>query len=189
MVGLDWAEPMMNFLLHVTFSCIPHAYVLYFQYTCYIWNVLRLFWLFLSLPLFSIEFFLDRSSIVASVDVYYARHLLNTCLDTSLHLYLSRFTDLLYKGSARFVSHFSRSLSWQTRLFTSQTSLTLSKLLPQGFFKVFPSFSSLGEFLISHFHAFYVLKPRFLGFWKFLGFFKIDEFLLKFWDGLLFKWV
>ena len=30
-----------------------YAYVLYFQYTCYIWNVLGLFWLSLSLPLFS----------------------------------------------------------------------------------------------------------------------------------------
>ena len=41
----------MQFLLHVICSCIPHAYVLYFQYTCYIWNVLGLFWLSLSLPL------------------------------------------------------------------------------------------------------------------------------------------
>ena len=41
----------MNFLLHVTCSCIPHAYVLFFQYICYIWNVLGIFWLSLSLPL------------------------------------------------------------------------------------------------------------------------------------------
>ena len=50
--GLDWAEPMMLFILHVTCSCISHAYVISFQYTCYIWTVLRLFWLSLSLPLF-----------------------------------------------------------------------------------------------------------------------------------------
>ena len=43
LVGLDWAEPMMKFLLHVTCSCISHAYVLYFQYTCYIWNASGLF--------------------------------------------------------------------------------------------------------------------------------------------------
>ena len=36
LVRLDWAEPMIQFLLHVTCSCIPHAYVLYLQYTCYI---------------------------------------------------------------------------------------------------------------------------------------------------------
>ena len=30
-VGLDWAEPMMQFVLHVTCSCIFHAYVLYFS--------------------------------------------------------------------------------------------------------------------------------------------------------------
>ena len=28
---LDWAEPMMQFLLHVICSCIFHAYVLYFS--------------------------------------------------------------------------------------------------------------------------------------------------------------
>jgi len=27
LVGLDWAEPMMHFSLHVTWSCIVHAYV------------------------------------------------------------------------------------------------------------------------------------------------------------------
>ena len=53
LIGLDWAEPMMQFPLHVTCSCISHAYVLSFQYTCYIWNFLGLFWLsFLSLPFF-----------------------------------------------------------------------------------------------------------------------------------------
>ena len=50
-IGLDWAEPMIQFLLYVTCSCIPHAYVFYFQYSCYIWNVLGLFSLSLSLSL------------------------------------------------------------------------------------------------------------------------------------------
>ena len=31
LVGLDWAEPMMQFTLHVTCSCIFHAYVLHFN--------------------------------------------------------------------------------------------------------------------------------------------------------------
>ena len=31
LVGLDWVEPIMQFLLHVTCSCISHAYVLYFS--------------------------------------------------------------------------------------------------------------------------------------------------------------
>ena len=53
LVGLDWAEPMMQFTLHITCSCIFHAYILSFQYTWYIWCCLGLFWLsFLSLPLF-----------------------------------------------------------------------------------------------------------------------------------------
>ena len=49
---LDWAEPMMQFPLHVTCLCIPHAYVLYFQYTCYIWNV---FGAFLIVSFFSLS--------------------------------------------------------------------------------------------------------------------------------------
>ena len=50
LVGLDWAEPMMKFLLHVTCSCIP-------MHTCSIFNILaifemwlELFWLSLSSP-------------------------------------------------------------------------------------------------------------------------------------------
>ena len=31
LVGLDWAKPMMQFFLHVSCSCISHAYVLYFS--------------------------------------------------------------------------------------------------------------------------------------------------------------
>ena len=48
---LDWAEPMMQFLLHVTCSCISHAYVLYFQYTCYIWNMFGAFLILSFFPL------------------------------------------------------------------------------------------------------------------------------------------
>ena len=32
LIGLDWAKPMMLFVLHVTCSCIFHAYIPYFQY-------------------------------------------------------------------------------------------------------------------------------------------------------------
>ena len=39
----------------------------------------------------------------------------------------------------------------------------------------------------SHLHAFHVLKPKFWGFLKNFGVFKIDELLLKFWDGFLLK--
>ena len=31
LIGLDWAEPMMQFPLHVTCSCISHAYVFLFN--------------------------------------------------------------------------------------------------------------------------------------------------------------
>ena len=105
--------------------------------------------------LMSDELFLDAFSTTASVKAFLLDTFLNTCLDTSRHLYLSSFTDLLYKGSARSFIHFSRSLSQQIQPFTSQTSLTHSKSFPQDF----SSFSSLSQL-----HAFHVLKPRFWGF-------------------------
>ena len=53
LVGLDWAEPMMQFLLHVTCSCISHAYVLYFSiYLLYLKCFGTFLIVSLSLPLF-----------------------------------------------------------------------------------------------------------------------------------------
>ena len=53
LVGLDWAKPMMQFLLHVTCSCICHAYVLYFSiYLSY----LNCFGTFLIISFFPLSF-------------------------------------------------------------------------------------------------------------------------------------
>ena len=55
LVRLDWAEPMMFFFSIACHMFMhSHAYVLSFQYTCYIWTVLGIFWLPLSLPLSSV---------------------------------------------------------------------------------------------------------------------------------------
>ena len=51
LVGLDWAEPMMQFTLHVTCSCISHAYVLHFNMLV-IFELFQVFLIiFFSLPL------------------------------------------------------------------------------------------------------------------------------------------
>ena len=50
LVGLDWAEPMIFLLLHITCSWIFHAYVSSFIFIL-ILILLVLFWLFFSLPL------------------------------------------------------------------------------------------------------------------------------------------
>ena len=42
LVGLDWAEPMLQFTLYVTCSCISHAYVPHFN----ILAIFELFWSF-----------------------------------------------------------------------------------------------------------------------------------------------
>jgi len=52
LVGLDWAEPTMFLLLHVTCSCIFHAYVPFFLYLIDIDLCLVLFHLSLSFSLF-----------------------------------------------------------------------------------------------------------------------------------------
>ena len=53
LVDLDWAEPMMLFILHVTCSCIPmHMFFPFNIFFDIFWTVLELFWLSsLSLPL------------------------------------------------------------------------------------------------------------------------------------------
>ena len=62
--------------------------------------------------------------------------MLDAYLDTFWHLYLSRFTKLLYIHLARFVSHFSQSLSWQIHLFTSLILFSLSKPSTHMIFKL-----------------------------------------------------
>ena len=52
LVGLDWAEPMMQFLLHVTCSCISHAYVLYFSIYLIYLNCFGAFLIVSFFPLF-----------------------------------------------------------------------------------------------------------------------------------------
>ena len=53
LIGLDWVEPMMQFLLHVTCSCILHAYVFFFHIFLLIVNYFGTFLIVsFSLPLF-----------------------------------------------------------------------------------------------------------------------------------------
>ena len=52
LVGLDWAEPMMQFLLHVTCSCIFHAYILYFSIYLLYLNFFGAFLIVSFFPLF-----------------------------------------------------------------------------------------------------------------------------------------
>ena len=88
--------------------------------------------------------FLDTSAIEDQIlDTY-----LDRSLDTSRYLHLSRFTSCLYKASMRSGNHFS-SISLSILLcFSPKTLSSYSKLVPQGFFKFFSSFSLLGKLLI-----------------------------------------
>ena len=114
-------------------------------------------------------------------------------LDTYLNRYLDTFIcrDLLVAYirplcNPNFISFLSLSI---LLCFSPKTISSYSKLVPQGFFKLFqvsPYLVSSLSFLI---HAFHDLKPRFWGFWKILRFFKIDELSLKFWDGFSLKCV
>ena len=90
--------------------------------------------------------FLDTWSTLASIDDHFLDTYLDKLLDTSRHLHLSRFTDGQYILLVQSAAHFCQSLSWYLCLFISQTSLTHSKLLPHGFFKLFQDFLHLVSF-------------------------------------------
>ena len=107
-----------------------------------------------------LDSFLDTSAIEDQIlDSYLDRY-----LDTSRYLQLSRFNSYLYKASVRSENHFS-SISLSILLcFSPKTLSSYSKLVPQGFFKLFqvsPYLVSSLSFLI---HAFHDLKPKFWGF-------------------------
>ena len=111
---------------------------------------------------------MDCSSTVVSIPVSIDDHFLDTCLDsyldTSRHLHLSRFIVGQYNLLVRSATHFLRSLSRQLSFFLSQTLSSHSNVNPQGFFKLFQDFPHLISFLSLSIRAFHVLKPRFWGF-------------------------
>ena len=64
LVGLDWAEPMMSLLLHITCSCIFHAYIPSFIYILILKCLVLLFFsLSLSLSFVSCSMAPKRKSI------------------------------------------------------------------------------------------------------------------------------
>ena len=105
-----------------------------------------------SIPSLSVELlscFLLQSrhlSIAEFVEDFLLDTLLYTCLDTSRHLYLLRFTDLLHNGSARFVSHVSWSLFLDRLDFSPPKPLSLT---PNFFLKVSSRFFQVFLHLVS----------------------------------------
>ena len=82
------------------------------------------------------RYLLDTSA----VDDHFLDTYLDSFLDTSRHLHLSRFIEGLYIPSSQSVCTGS----------SPKHSLSHSKPLPLRFFKLFQDSSSLGKFLISH---------------------------------------
>ena len=66
LVGLDWAEPMVFLLLHVTYSCIFHAYVPFFFS---ILLILICTWYFSTCPSLSLS--LSLSLLLYSISLLY----------------------------------------------------------------------------------------------------------------------
>ena len=80
-----------------------------------------------------LDSFLDTSAIEDQIlDTYLDRY-----LDTSRYLHLSRFTSCLYKASVRSEFHFSSISLLILLCFSPKTISSFSKLVPQGFFKLF----------------------------------------------------
>ena len=114
---------------------------------------------------------------------------LNTCLDTSIcqDLLNSYIYIYIYVQHNPFLTFLDLSLN--RSIFSPPKHYFLSQNLQPMWFLNSPCFKSLGmlSFLFI-LHAFHAFRSRFWGFWKILEFFKIVEFLLKFWNGFLFKW-
>ena len=107
-----------------------------------------------------LDSFLDTSVIEYQIlDTY-----LDKYLDTSRYLHLSRFTSCLYKASMQSGFHFSLISLLILLCFSPKTISSYSKLVPQGFFKLFQVSSYLVSSLSFLIHAFHDLKPRFWGF-------------------------
>ena len=134
--------------------------------------------------LFLIWWFVPRHML----DTYICQRLFSRHLPRQIARYLSTPSSIeiywwpIYSPRAIRSSFLSISLSIPLSFHLPNLSHSLQSSSSR-FLQAFSSFSCLGKLLISHIHAFHVLKPRIWGFWKILGFFKIVEFLLKFWDG------
>ena len=95
------------------------------------------------------------------------------------HLYLSRITEALYMGLLWSGSHFL-DLSQSICSYSPPKHFLLPLNLQPTWFSAFPFFKSFGMCSFSLIlHAFHAFKPRFWGFWNFLGYFKIDEFKIS----------
>ena len=88
------------------------------------------------------------SLIPISVDDHFLNTFLDRCLDTSRHLYLSRFTATLFKLPVRSGTHFAWSLSRYFSVFLSQALSSQSNNCSSRLLQAFSSFFSLGKLLI-----------------------------------------
>ena len=84
---------------------------------------------------------LDQSSFCSESDSLLLDSFLDTYLDkyldTSRYLHLSRFTSCLYKAFVQSGFHFSSIFLSILLCFSPKTISSYSKLVPQGFFKLF----------------------------------------------------
>ena len=87
LVGLDWVEPMMLLMLHITCLCIFHAYVPFFCFYHLILNCLVLFYVSLSLFLSLVALWHLNANLLHPGTLFVLGHLLLLLPPlTSLHL-------------------------------------------------------------------------------------------------------
>ena len=133
---------------------------------------------------------LDRASILGSnsllldtsvVDKHFLDTYLDSFLDTSRHLICRDLLSVLFKPPRAIRTSF-HSISLSIALcFLSQTLSSHSNLNPQRFLQAFSRFSSPSKLLISHSSCISCFETQVL------GFFKIVELFLKFWDRFSLK--
>ena len=129
--------------------------------------------------------YLDTFSTLVSVDGKILDTWLDTLLDTSRHLYLSRITEALYIGLSWSGSHLL-NLSRSIRSYSPPKHFLLPLNVQPMWFSAFPCFKSLGMCSFSFIlHAFHAFRPRFWGFFEnFWGFSKLMSYCYNFGMGL-----
>ena len=136
LLRLDWTEPMMQFLLYVTCSCISHAHVLYFSIYLLYLNYFGAFLIVSFFPLWPRTLFIlvpfhlliSLLSLFGSVMMMPTRHSRRTFLDAAFILNAKSFwrtlptptfpLSFIVENGSHYVTFLSLVLSCLSKSFT-----------------------------------------------------------------------
>jgi len=126
LVGLDWTEPMMFLLLHVTWSCIFHAYVPFFSLFLRLLLIGTFLLVFFSLSFFRIVYTWHASANPLCPETFFVmRHLLllilhplmsSSIMTKSVRTFRRTFLNMAFIRNARLSFRISLTLIYPLSL-------------------------------------------------------------------------